>query len=326
MFDFGDELHSEYGFHRHGWSWVVSKLAEKLHSPNAAIRILSFAEQSLLFQGHNSHFYSPYTPTKPWIGIFHLPPRVPFVYSRSHQLSRLRDEPRLAKIMQSCLASISLSSYLENYISTSIHPARPAYTVLHPAPYNVDCFNLELVLAHLRTTGHVRLIQLGFWLRKHHLIHSLKHSIPHRIEAFHVGINNDSQMRIVSLDLSLHNVSAHDNVYMTYRLNARDYDHLLTNALVLLPLYDTSANNSLIECITRCTPVIIERHPAVVQYLGADYPFYYQDFDQLLCLLESPLLAEKIAQAHDYLYHLRESRHLSIDTCIDSLMDFASTL
>jgi len=55
-----------------------------------------------------------------------------------------------------------------------------------------------------------------------------------------------------------------------------DYDGLLSENIVFLNLIDASAVNTVIECIVRCTPLLVNRLAAVEEMLGPDYPFYYE--------------------------------------------------
>ena len=50
--------------------------------------------------------------------------------------------------------------------------------------------------------------------------------------------------------------------------------------IAFLDLYDSSANNAIIECLARATPILVNPLPAVVEYLGQDYPFYFNDLDE----------------------------------------------
>jgi len=86
------------------------------------------------------------------------------------------------------------------------------------------------------------------------------------------------------------------------------YDALLTMNLVFLHLVDGSAINTLLECVVRCTPIIVNRHPAVVEVLGEDYPLYYtippgssQPSPSVHQLLSRP---DAIWEAHKYLCKL----------------------
>ncbi len=58
-------------------------------------------------------------------------------------------------------------------------------------------------------------------------------------------------------------------------LSDADYDTLLSKNIVFLKLFDASAVNTIIECIVRNTPVLVNRLPATEEYLGRDYPFFY---------------------------------------------------
>ena len=81
-------------------------------------------------------------------------------------------------------------------------------------------------------------------------------------------------------------------------LSNDDYDDLLTENIVFLDFYDTSANNAVIECIARGTPILVCRHPAVEEYLGEDYPLFYDNYRQAVELIQSE---SKIYQATMYL-------------------------
>jgi polysaccharide pyruvyl transferase WcaK-like protein len=63
-------------------------------------------------------------------------------------------------------------------------------------------------------------------------------------------------------------------------LNNEEYDKLLSNHIVFLNLIDASAVNTLIECVVRNTPILINKLPAIVEILGDDYPFYYDNMQE----------------------------------------------
>jgi len=59
------------------------------------------------------------------------------------------------------------------------------------------------------------------------------------------------------------------------KLSNEDYDELLSKNIVFLHLVDASAINTVIECCVRNCPFFINRHPAVVEIVGNDYPLFY---------------------------------------------------
>jgi hypothetical protein len=65
------------------------------------------------------------------------------------------------------------------------------------------------------------------------------------------------------------------NIEIIETLENSDYDTLLSENIVCIYLVDASTVNTVLECIVRNTPIIINRHPAVVELLGNDYPLFY---------------------------------------------------
>jgi hypothetical protein len=83
-------------------------------------------------------------------------------------------------------------------------------------------------------------------------------------------------------------------------LSDSDYDDLLSKNIVFLKLVDASAVNTIIECIVRNTPVVVNRLPAVIEMLGVNYPLFYNDITEV----ESILTTTKINDTFDYLVNL----------------------
>ena len=86
-------------------------------------------------------------------------------------------------------------------------------------------------------------------------------------------------------------------------MTAYRYDCLLAENVVAIELFDSSANNVLVECIARNTPIIVNRHPAVVEYLTDGYPLYFSDPSEIPELLTM----DRVVAAHEYLAGLDKS-------------------
>ena len=67
------------------------------------------------------------------------------------------------------------------------------------------------------------------------------------------------------------------------------------------PTY-SSANNGIIECMARATPIFINRIPAVVEYLGEGYPLYIDSQFDLEAKIKD---LDLIKRAHLYLKTIR---------------------
>src|SRR4029077_14784073 len=53
------------------------------------------------------------------------------------------------------------------------------------------------------------------------------------------------------------------------------YNVLLTKSIVFLCLKDASSVNTVIDCMVRNTPVLVNRLPALEEILGQEYPMFY---------------------------------------------------
>lgn len=102
-----------------------------------------------------------------------------------------------------------------------------------------------------------------------------------------------------------------------------DYDVLLSENIVYIYLVDASAVNTVIECIARCTPIIVNRHPAVVELLGAKYPLYIEDNLNLSKRVGDLTSYRKIKNAHRYLQRLQVPQ-IQIDWFVTRLNDIMS--
>ena len=91
-----------------------------------------------------------------------------------------------------------------------------------------------------------------------------------------------------------------NKVPMTYLKSYDEYDDLLTKNIVFIELFDASANNTIVECIIRNTPIMVNKIPGVVDYLGENYPLYYHHLNEIPALLTE----KNILSAHQYLLRL----------------------
>jgi hypothetical protein len=101
-----------------------------------------------------------------------------------------------------------------------------------------------------------------------------------------------------------------------------DYDQLLASSVVFLNLVDASACNTVIECLARHTPIIINRLPALEEYLGKDYPLFYPNgssqFDINLFVYEA-FQMNKIQKASKYLEN-RPKERIILSEFIDKVV------
>jgi len=96
------------------------------------------------------------------------------------------------------------------------------------------------------------------------------------------------------------------------------YDDLLGRNVVFVFLYDASANNTVIECIARHTPLLVNPLPAVMEYLGADYPLYFESLEEAA---QKASDFDLLRQAHEYLRDERIQRRLTGEYLLESFAE-----
>lgn len=92
-----------------------------------------------------------------------------------------------------------------------------------------------------------------------------------------------------------------------------NYDKLLSENIVYINLVDASAVNTVIECVVRRTPIIVNNHPAIVELLGDKYPLYiksnHNDYNSINIEINNLLINDKlIKRAHNYLKRINLSQ------------------
>ena len=92
-----------------------------------------------------------------------------------------------------------------------------------------------------------------------------------------------------------------------------EYEKLFVNSCLFVYFEDCSINNIILECIKFNTPIIVNKLPSVVQYLGEDYPLYYSNQDDLSNLKNRTYLLSKIVEANKYLENMNKS-HVSVQS------------
>ena len=85
-----------------------------------------------------------------------------------------------------------------------------------------------------------------------------------------------------------------------------DYDNLLSENIVFLNLVDASASNTVIECIVRNTPIIINRLPALEEELGTNYPGFYSSLYEAASKI---IDMNHILLIHEYLKHIDKKKY-----------------
>jgi polysaccharide pyruvyl transferase WcaK-like protein len=108
----------------------------------------------------------------------------------------------------------------------------------------------------------------------------------------------------VSRDKKDRRISLTKEVEVIRYLNNNEYDILLKNNIVFIKLIGASAVNTVLECIIRNTPIVINKLPAIVEILGETYPLYYNTLEESTEIVTM----KNIEKAYNYLKNLNKNK------------------
>lgn len=342
--------HDLKGFHRSGWEYVVNHL-ELFHNPSGPI-FDSFLDKTF---GWNYDFYKhidilPFT--KSWTGIFHHTPNEDF---STNNLIDVFNKPLFIQSLPYCQGIYVLSNYLKTWITNKLidlnYPDIKINVLTHPTEFVPNLFTFNKFLSN----PNKRVIQVGAWLRNTYAIFQLstpkeikkaalkgKNMDNYYIKPHHLNNIKDVLYNVGCCNMDSpppygvcrpHNCNSNCNKYIvglidmidTFdksveiipSLSNDDYDQLLSENIIFINLVDASAVNTLIECIVRNTPILINRLPAVIEYLGPDYPLYYDSLIHANQILNDFNLLKK---GYSYLLKLNKDK-FDIDHLLETFIN-----
>ena len=112
-------------------------------------------------------------------------------------------------------------------------------------------------------------------------------------------------------------ITNNNSVQVYNKLSNEEYDKLLSENIVFLDLIECSAVNTVIECIVRNTPIIINRLPALEEILGTNYPGFYNNLTHAAEIIQD---YDKINIIHLYLKSLDKSRY-KLEEFVNDIQD-----
>ncbi|MDJ0820341.1 MAG: hypothetical protein QNJ09_00855 [Paracoccaceae bacterium] len=297
------QLHGQgrfFGDHRNDFDQLIRALEPAERPDGEGVLFLPFLERYFVWGSSPGEACSdtPAPITQDWIGILHVPFEAPDWFNPSVSPEVFFESEIWKASRPHCRGVITLAADLEADLK-AYDPDLPTLSVFHPV--EMDALMFDCAAYHARP----RVVQVGDWLRKLQAIHRLRAPGHERIMLLKAYTTNymDNEIAVFS--------DARDPAVDMRRMVPNDeYDALLSSSVVLCLMYNTAANNVVIECLARATPILINPLPAVVEYLGPDYPLYARDEAEADLLLALP---GKVEEAHRYLLARRAEIDLSYE-------------
>ncbi len=273
----------EGAIHRAGWGVALQSLSA-LNNPDG-IMFDAFVESNFCWKWKRAINRAarriPYV--EPWAGIVHFPQEIPEWVYPSGTWADLLGRDDWQSSASNCKGLYALSRYHGDWIERNT--GIPCKALLHPTVRTGTPFSLDAFRANPRK----RVLQIGWWLRKIDSIFRLETT---SLAKTMLWTNTAGSLLYAQRHRKHLGDFTNDSVEVIDYLSNADYDSVLSKNVVFLDVYDASANNIVLDCIMRDTPLVTNRHPAIEEYLGENYPLFFSRLDEVPSLLESTDLLE----------------------------------
>ncbi len=295
-----------------GWHKATDALSS-LHHPQG-IYFNTCLEDTFFWQNSPAAYHLP------WIGMIHHPPYMPKWRHPNSTLQALLNNRLFIDSLPNCIGIFTLSKYTSDYVRNTIK--LPVSTLLHPVSPTTKSFCFE----GFKVNPDRKIIQLGFWLRKVSAIYRLplaqnnplKLSKIALIPNSYPGAISDYRLYVFEEIARSNQVIDSDylaNTHEVHHIDRAEYETWLSENIGFIEMFDASANNAVLECIAAATPLLVNPLPAVKEYLGEDYPLYYNSLEQAAAMACDENL---LYQTHLYLKNSPIREKITFDYFLES--------
>ena len=288
--------------HRGGWAYAFDTLRQ-LQAPDGVLCI-SAVEELIV---------NDIAIKEPWVGFLHQVPRN--TYKWYPDLERLVANEHFLESLPFCRGLFVLTNTLKQYLVENISASVPVVSLLYPfTPFGDNMFSWDA----FDSLSPKRVLFIGEFLRNYQALYDLK--MP---EGFQKCLIKPPDVNFDNLlDCNKQRIKIKDNnsVHLiSDRISDDEYDSMLSSSIIFLNFFDVAASTTAIECIGRNTPLIVNRLPALEEYLGKEYPLFYETLEDAAALF---LDKELLLKASQYLMTLPIKNKLTREYF---LMRFASS-
>jgi tetratricopeptide (TPR) repeat protein len=302
-------LHDQARFptHRSGWNFAIDAL-RAVHRDDG-VRLDGFVEDTFSWRVEALEAEGVLPRSQPWVGFVHNPVCMPAWYHPDSHPQMVLSRPSCQRSMQHCRGLFTLSEELAGWVRHET--GKPVSTLLLPTGPPTRTFSVERFLANPQKS----IVQVGWWLRRLRAIYRLPLARGNPLGYDKVWLLTtpfyNAQDHFQSLLAHEPNDIVQryeENTRVVQHLGPLAYDACLSQNIAFMDLWDCAASTAVTECMARATPLLINPLPAVVEYLGADYPFYFSTLEEAA---EKALDVDRVVRTHHYLENSDTRRQIT---------------
>ncbi|XP_064607078.1 uncharacterized protein LOC135471691 [Liolophura sinensis] len=243
--------------------------------------------------------------SEPWVGMVHQVPKNN--YEWFPDLKRMVVDTTFRQSLMQCKGLFCLSSVVSDFLREHL-PDVPVTRLLYPYTPTNSRFNKVDFFSRKNTT---RVLFVGEYMRNFQYFFDL--DLPPGFQKI--------LLQSPDVNMKTNGIVTNDSVTIRQYVGNDEYDALLCNSVVFLNLFDAAANTTVLECIIRNTPIVVNRLPGLEEYLGRDYPLFYDTAIEARELLTSDQALQK---GSEYLENLPLKTSLNDNSFLHALQNSAT--
>lgn len=277
--------------------WNTAIQALKNINSNADTVFFDFIDRDFGWEYHNNT--NILIKNQKWFGVVHHPYILP---KHLYGSSKITIDSTVNKYLPTCEYLITLSKdlrrkllynkYIKKNKTDIINIKHPTNIFDNLLEFNYDKFIKEELKL---------LISLGGAFRKLNSIDKININNKQYKKLWMFGSNKTYYNNLqIECQIEKYNISG--NTHVSQEMDYNTYNNILSQNIAFNDFIGTSANNSVLDCIARNTPIIIKKLASVVEYLGEEYPLYFNELYEVNKLLDN----SRIKDAYMYLKNMNK--------------------
>jgi len=228
----------------------------------------------------------------PFLLIWHNPPQMPKWMDYGSSPQTILKRSMFQKSLPHCLGVITFSNYMADWLNTNLPSVQvfdKSGKIKDKKTRKINVLSLKYPTDEPKTKfsydGFFKndekfLIQSGYWMKRKCFIGTLKTETYGKLWLY----GGDRALEILQNERFEHHMTDEpcsdlEDVVVT-KLDKSIYENLLTNNILIANFYDLNYSGDIVDAITHNTPILINYHPAAVEYLGKNYPLYYRTSEE----------------------------------------------
>jgi len=280
------------GQHRSGWPYCLNAIRRLVDGQASSIVLDDFVERTFFYDNVRLQQFSH---RRPWVGIMHHPPDMPNWYMPELHLQQLHISDRWQRSVKNLRLLLTMGDNLTSWCKQQ-WPDIPCETLRHPTGLPQFYWSPEKFLGHAKKP----VLQVGWFLRN--MVALQQAQLSDSFEKIQLVQKSEWVPRVTAACETFYDQyhperRYHGMVRKIAAVSDVEYDEWLAESVVLIEVISAVANNTVVECIIRNTPICVNRHPGPEYYLGKAYPLFYEHFSDI----PDVLTIDNVLAAHHYL-------------------------